>query len=50
MGMERELVAVDALIRLGRRDEARTRAEALRVRAAGSLYEERVRKLLDAAR
>jgi hypothetical protein len=38
---------VDALRRLGRRDEARARGEALLAQAQGSLYEGRVRKLLD---
>ncbi|APR80330.1 serine/threonine protein kinase [Minicystis rosea] len=45
--MERELLIVDALRRLGRTGEARTRAEAMLARAQGSLYEERVRKLLE---
>ena len=49
MGIERELVAIDALRRLGRGAEARSRAESLLVRARGSLYEERIRKMLDAA-
>lgn len=50
LGVERELVAIDALRRLGRAAESRSRAEALLVRARGSLYEERIRKMLDAAR
>ncbi len=49
MGIERELVAIDALRRLGRGAEARSRAESLLVRARGSLYEDRIRKMLDAA-
>lgn len=47
LGMEREIVAVDALRRLGRAAEARSRGEALLRRAKGSLYEERVRKLVE---
>jgi hypothetical protein len=47
LGMEREIVAVDALRRLGRAAEARARGEALLGRAKGSLYEERVRKLVE---
>jgi len=50
LGMEREIVAVDALRRLGRRDEARARGEALLTQAKGSLYESRVRQLLDGVR
>jgi hypothetical protein len=50
LGMERELVALDALRRLGRTAEARTRGEALLSRARGGLYEERIRKLVDGAR
>jgi hypothetical protein len=50
LGMEREIVAIDALRRLGRRDEARARGEALRARVQGSLYEDRVRKLLEGLR
>ncbi|MDC3961762.1 hypothetical protein [Polyangium jinanense] len=50
LGMEREIVIIDALRRLGRTDEARTRGEALLSRARGSLYEERVRKRLEGAR
>ncbi len=46
LGMEREIVAIDALKRLGRRGEARQRGKALLVRARGSLYEERVRNLI----
>ncbi len=47
LGMEREIVAIDALRRLGRRDEARARGEALLARTQGSLYEARVHKLLE---
>jgi hypothetical protein len=47
LGMEREILAVDALRRLGRAGEARARGEALLARAKGSLYEERVRKLVE---
>jgi hypothetical protein len=45
--IERELLAVDALKRAGRRDEARRRGEALLVTARGSIYEPRVRSMLD---
>jgi hypothetical protein len=44
--MERELLAVDALRRLGRFTGARARGEALLARAPGSIYEERVRAIL----
>ncbi|MFT3768839.1 MAG: hypothetical protein QM820_25625 [Minicystis sp.] len=47
LGMEREMVAIDALRRLGRTSEARARAEAMLARTQGGLYEPRVRKLLD---
>ena len=47
LGMERELVAIDALSRLGRRASARARAESLLARARGGLYEERLRQILD---
>ncbi len=50
LGMERELVAIDALRRLGRRAEARARAESLLGRAHGGLYEPRLRQLLDGLR
>ncbi len=50
LGVERELLAIDALGRLGRRAEARARAESLLERARGSLYEERLRQLLDGLR
>ncbi len=46
LSMERELVAIDALGRLGRRPEARSRAEHLLARARGGLYEARLQKLL----
>jgi hypothetical protein len=48
--MEREMVAIDALRRLGRTGEARARGEAMLARAQGGLYEERVRKLLEGMR
>jgi hypothetical protein len=41
---------VDALRRQGRREEARARGEALLRRAKGSLYEARIRKLIDETR
>lgn len=46
LGMERELVAIEALQKLGRGNEARARADALLRAAPGSLYEERIRNLL----
>ena len=45
--IERELLAVDALTRAGRRDEARLRAEALLPAAGGTIYEPRLRSLLE---
>jgi hypothetical protein len=50
LSVERELLAIDALRRLGRPAEARARGEALLSRTQGSLYEERLRKLLDGLR
>jgi hypothetical protein len=50
LGMERELVAIDALSRLGRRAEARARAESLLARARGGLYEDRLHQLLEGLR
>jgi hypothetical protein len=50
LAMERELVAIDALGRLGRRAEARARAESLLERARGGLYEPRLLRLLEALR
>jgi hypothetical protein len=47
LAVERELVAVDALERLGRRSEARARGEALLRRASGNIYEDRIRRLLE---
>ncbi len=43
LGVEREMVAIDALRRLGRTAEARSRADALLARPGGSMYEERIR-------
>ena len=45
MSVEREMVAIDALRKLGRTSEARARADALLSRPGGSLYEERIRKM-----
>lgn len=50
LSMEREIVAIDALRRLGRSGEARTRGGAVLSRARGGLYEERIQKLLDSMR
>jgi hypothetical protein len=46
LAIERELLSVDALLRLGRRSEAEARARALRGSAPGSLYEARLNELL----
>ncbi|HVR18055.1 MAG TPA: hypothetical protein VMS65_00115, partial [Polyangiaceae bacterium] len=43
--LEREFLAVSALELLGRRHEAEARAAALRARAPGNLYEQRLREL-----
>jgi hypothetical protein len=45
--VEREFLTVSALERLGRRREAEARANALRARSPGSLYERRLEKLFD---
>jgi hypothetical protein len=45
LGMEREIVAIQALQKLGRSAEARERADALLRAAPGGLYEERIRNL-----
>jgi hypothetical protein len=50
LGIERELLAVEALVRLGHRGEAETRAAALRARAPGGLYTRRLEHLLGGAR
>jgi hypothetical protein len=50
LGIEREMVAIEALGRLGRRAEARRRGEALLAHARGSLYEDRIHGLLDSLR
>jgi hypothetical protein len=47
LGLERELIRVDALLRLGRRSEAQALAQNLRKR--GGLYSERVNRLLETA-
>jgi hypothetical protein len=47
LGMERELLAVQALQRLGLQAEAHTRASALMRQATGSIYEPRVRAMVD---
>ncbi len=44
---EREVIAVHALLRLGRRDEARARGEAFIVHAPGSSAARRIASLLD---
>ena len=45
LGLERDLLSVEALRRLGRTPEARSRAGALAARARGTIYEERARSL-----
>jgi len=47
LGIESELVAVDALRLLGRHHEARARGRALLGRAPGNIYEDRIRRLLE---
>lgn len=47
LSAERELIAIDALLRLGRRAEARARADRLRTRYPGGLYESRLSALLE---
>jgi len=44
--LERQFLEVEALLRLGRRDQALARAADLRARAPGSLYERRLTQLL----
>jgi len=46
LSAERSIIEIDALLRLGRRAEARARAERLLIRSPKSLYAERVRRLL----
>ncbi len=47
LGVERELLAVQALQRLGRYAEARTRGSRLLEQARGSIYERRVKTMLE---
>jgi hypothetical protein len=47
LALEREFLVVSALERLGRRREAEARANALRARSPGSLYERRLEKLFE---
>lgn len=47
LGSEREVLVIDALLRAGRVQEARTRGDALLSQAKGSLYEARVRRMLE---
>jgi hypothetical protein len=44
--IEREFLAIDALVRAGRHPEAEARGERLRKRMPGSLYEERLGRIL----
>ncbi len=46
LAIERDLLSVDALLRLGQRSEAEARARALRGNAPGSLYDARLNELL----
>ncbi|HYO96809.1 MAG TPA: hypothetical protein VER33_20000 [Polyangiaceae bacterium] len=48
--LEREFLAVEALVRSGRRAEAQQRGHALRSRAPGSLYEQRLDALLSSSK
>jgi outer membrane protein assembly factor BamD (BamD/ComL family) len=48
LGAERELIAIDALQRMGRASEARARADAFAQHHPGSLYRERLQHLLRA--
>jgi hypothetical protein len=47
LGAERELIAIDALVRLGRVDQARHRAAPLLTGDSGSLYARRVRAVIE---
>ncbi len=47
LGLEREVIVMDALIRVGRVQEARARGDALLARAKGSFYEARVRRMME---
>jgi hypothetical protein len=49
LAMEREVLTVDALRRLGREVEARQRARALLAQSHGSPYERRIEAILDAS-
>lgn len=49
LGLERELLTIEALRRLGRGAEARARGETLLARSAGTPYEARVRRTLGSA-
>jgi hypothetical protein len=46
LAVEREFLAIDALVRSGRRQEAEARGRRMREHAPGSLYEERLERLL----
>jgi hypothetical protein len=48
LAMERELLAIEALRRLGRTAEARARGEALAARDRRGLYRERLQRILEA--
>lgn len=50
LSLEREILAIDALMALGRSAEARARFEAIRGRVQGSPFEARLRKLLEEPR
>jgi hypothetical protein len=47
LALEREFLSITALVRLGRLTEAESRAKRLRARAPGSLYEQRLERLLE---
>jgi hypothetical protein len=46
LGVEREVLAVDALVRTSQRTEAEARAARLRASAPGNLYEQRLERIL----
>ncbi len=47
LGIEREVLVMDALLRAGRTQEARARGETLLGRAKGTFYEARVRRMME---
>jgi hypothetical protein len=47
LGIEREVLVIDALMRAGRMQEARERGATLLLKSNGSMYEARVRRMLE---